>query len=164
MKVVTAPEKFDTRYPSIFLAGGITNCKDWQSQVINYLSEYFNDTKIVIYSPRRENFPIDDPSAAEEQITWEYEHLNNARIFTMYFCNSESDQPICMYELGRYVEHMKHYYLDDYKDRIVISIENGYKREKDVVIQMGLLGIPVLLNATPQIHAELIKRAYMNLY
>lgn len=55
----------------IFLAGGITNCPDWQSVLIDIIKDYKKDIveNVVLYNPRRKNFPIGDPNAAEQQIT-----------------------------------------------------------------------------------------------
>lgn len=170
MKIITAPERFDGPGFSCFLAGGITNCPDWQKQVINYIKEYESKNSILehfnIYNPRRENFPIHIPTAAQEQIKWEYNYLNYCDIFSIYFCNSPSDQPICMYELGRYLLLYKQLYPASYEHRVIISIESGYKREQDVIIQTQLatkdMIIPIL-NATPESHAQAIIQAYSNL-
>lgn len=73
MKIVTAVDmSYDIKLFDIwcFLAGGITGCKDWQKQVIDYLENQPDTDNLVIFNPRRENFPINDPSAAEEQIKW----------------------------------------------------------------------------------------------
>ena len=100
MRVITAPEQYERCAGDVtcFLAGGITKCHPWQDKVIEALKKV-NPEHLVVFNPRRENFPIDDPSAAEEQIKWEFEHLEKVQIFSMYFCQSPSDQPICMYEL-----------------------------------------------------------------
>lgn len=137
MKVFTAPEEviIEDDEIAVFLAGGICNCPDWQKEAINQLrtiEENGEDlSHLVVFNPRRENFPIDDPSASEVQIKWEFDMLNQANIFSMYFCNSPSDQPICMYELGRNL--MKHS-----KELVVITVEEGYRRKNDVIIQTEL--------------------------
>ena len=132
---------------SVFLAGGITNCPNWQKEVIKRIREEFrnrgyedkeNYLDLVIFNPRRENFPIDNPNAAYAQIEWEFHHLEDMDIFSMYFCSGESDQPICMYELGRHLERMRYRFYNTYKDRIVVSAETDYRRRKDVEIQMRL--------------------------
>ena len=64
------------KLPSIFLAGSIQGTPDWQAEMV----EYLKDLDMVIYNPRRKNFTIKDPSAAEKQITWEYNHLKNSDI------------------------------------------------------------------------------------
>lgn len=137
MKVFTAPEEvvIEDDEITVFLAGGICNCPDWQKEVINQLrtiEENGEDlSHLVVLNPRREKFPIDDPSASGVQIKWEFDMLNQANIFSMYFCNSPSDQPICMYELGRNL--MKHS-----KELVVITVEEGYRRKNDVIIQTEL--------------------------
>ena len=161
MKVITAPQDYEPQEHDIlcFLAGGITNCDDWQKEVIECL-QYVNPGTLIVFNPRREDFPIHDPIAAKEQITWEFENLNKADIFSMYFCSGESDQPICMYELGRHLERMiKDYPYIEIADRIVVSVEDGYRRKNDVIIQTKLaLERPdyrfVTTHATPFDHAE----------
>lgn len=169
MKVITAPEKYERQYNDIicFLAGGITNCKNWQSQVINtFLSmekSGIDLSRLVIMNPRRDNFPIDDPLAAEEQIYWEYKWLEECDIFSMYFASGESDQPICMYELGRNILRMQQKFMVSWKDHLAISVEDGYKRKNDVLIQTRLAidGRDIVLEHTiPQDHAHDILMSY----
>ena len=70
MRVVTAPDKANLQPYEIccFLAGGITDCKDWQNEVIKEL-ENFDKTsngqldKLVLFNPRRDVFP-NEPTAA----------------------------------------------------------------------------------------------------
>lgn len=141
IKIITAPE-----YPEIpdsaikiFLAGGITNCPEWQQELITLFKNFFEtDKEVYIFNPRRENFPIDDPSAASEQITWEFKMLEICDIFTMLFCDADSDQPICFYELGRNIERIKTRFPEDWQDRIVISTDENFKRSEDVIIQTDL--------------------------
>ena len=92
----------------------------------------------MIFNPRRENFPIGDKNAAYEQIQWEFDQLEKCDIFSMYFCAGESDQPICMYELGRNILRMQNKFPADWQERIIISVEDGYKRKQDVLIQTEL--------------------------
>lgn len=152
IKVITSPELStvgeDEKEVRCFLAGGITNCHDWQSKVIDELirldeeeqtmkDSIVKDYTLVVLNPRRENFPINDPTAARNQITWEFDNLETSDIFSMYFCAGDSDQPICMYELGRNVGLFSGIY-DNPLDYICLSVENGYKRKTDVEIQMEL--------------------------
>ena len=145
MKVYTAPEVYKPN-PSdikVFLAGGITGCPKWQNEVIKELEildkkEYDKDEEshLVVFNPRRDNFDIKKDSA-EEQIKWEFYMLENCDIFSMYFCKDEI-QPICMYELGRYITRMQMRFPSDWEDRIVITVEEGYSRLNDVKIQTQL--------------------------
>lgn len=141
MRVITAPEFYIPQEHDItvFLAGGITNCPDWQSKVIKDLNvdNYYLES-LVIFNPRRENFPIWDKSAAYAQIEWEYQMLERCNIFSMYFSSGESDQPICMYELGRNILRMQMRFPADWQDRIVISVEDDYIRKQDVLVQTEL--------------------------
>lgn len=143
IKVVTAPERVDFSKKSIkiFLAGGIQKCPMWQDRVIKNLTTVDMESDIDVYlmNPRRPNFPIHDPSAADEQIKWEFEMLEKCDIFSMYFANTlESDQPICFYELGRYIERIKQRFPLDWNDRIVVTCEKGFRRWKDVDVQTSL--------------------------
>ena len=115
----------------------------------------------MVFNPRREHFPIDDPNASKEQIEWEFHWLERMHIFSMYFSAGESVQPICMYELGRNLVRMKE---QGHTNRCIISVEKGYKRESDVVIQTKLaIGDGhVILNATPKMHAQMIVNEYLN--
>lgn len=170
MKIITAPEIYNDKKNHIkcFLAGGITNCSNWQKTVIENIEEYALDTKVDlkyldIYNPRRDNFPINNPNAAEEQIKWEFNYLENSDIFSIYFCNAPSDQPICMYELGRNISEKINEYMNTYPYRIIISIEKGYKREQDILIQTKLATnniIKPLTYATPESHAQAIVDNY----
>ena len=170
MKVITAVEKYKPENNDIivFLAGGITNCRNWQQDVINELKQYNDTENLVIFNPRRENFPIHDPNASLEQITWEYKMLEQMDILSMYFANGDSDQPICMYELGRNILRMQMRFPVDWEKRIIISCESEYKRKQDVIIQTALATnkkIPVYCSqvvpfCTAEDHAALIKEAY----
>lgn len=110
----------------LFLAGGITNCPDWQRGVIKRLKDFKN---LTIYNPRRKNFPIDNLNAAEQQITWEYNHLRDADIISFWFSRG-SLNPIVLYELGRWGNSMDR--------RIVIGMDSEYERKQDVVVQTRL--------------------------
>ena len=155
-QIITAPSIETPVYKTVFLAGGITGCKDWQSEVIK---ELIHDD-ITIFNPRQEHFDITDISAADKQIAWEYKRLEQMDVFSMYFCASDSDQPICMYELGRNIVRMQNRFPSDWESRIVISIEEGYKRKKDVIVQVGLCAPRLLVdcNAWPRPHALRIRR------
>lgn len=156
-QVITAPDVTKPVYPSLFLAGGITNCKNWQTEV----TEALKHEDVSIFNPRQEHFDITDKNASYNQIKWEYERLEQMDIFSMYFCESNSDQPICMYELGRNIVRMQDRFPEDWKERIIISVEHGYKRLQDVIIQVGLCAPELFVcpDATPAKHALFIQNA-----
>lgn len=82
-------------------------------------------------------------------------------IFSMYFCNDNSTQPICMYELGRNIVRMQNRFPFDWEKRIVISIEDGYIRTQDVLIQTHLSTNGKIFvetnNTCPSTHAQYIR-------
>jgi Nucleoside 2-deoxyribosyltransferase like len=124
MQYVEAPETYDGHQRSLFLAGGIVGCPDWQRQVV----EHLRDTELTLLNPRRANFPIDDPSAAEHQITWEHHHLRKATAICFWF-PCETLCPIVLYELGAWSMTEK---------RVFIGVHPDYQRRQDVVLQTGL--------------------------
>jgi len=181
MKIITAIEKYDVKDDevSVFLAGGITNCPNWQADVIAELKRLDEEMPgkldgLVIFNPRRDNFPIDDPNASVEQITWEFNELQRMDVFSIYFTDGTSDQPICLYELGRNVLRMQRNFPIDFEKRIVISCHPDYRRSQDVRIQTKLaweevpLGGEFIKRDRPEIewktdpvsHAARIVKAY----
>lgn len=111
----------------IFLAGGITGCPNWQSEIVEQLKSS-GLTNVVLFNPRREHFPIDDPSAAREQITWEYDYLRKADAILFWF-PCETICPIVLYELGAWSMSDK---------PIFVGVHPDYQRRQDVEIQTGL--------------------------
>jgi hypothetical protein len=153
MKVVTALtglRQQDPR-PFVFLGGGITNCPWWQDEVITDLEEYPFGT---LLNPRRRDFPIDDPNAAQAQMLWEAGALHRSSIVSMWFCGGESDQPICMYELGR---HLYKHQLG--RTRVVLGVDPEYKRAHDVELQTWLVDPNLEIADTLEEHAENIRFA-----
>jgi len=128
--VVTAPETIPTDGFKIFLAGGITNCPNWQKELIEKMEKQeTGDAEVYLFNPRRENFPIDDPNASKEQITWEFEALREADMIIFWFSKG-SDNPIVLYELGMW---------GNSRDTLIaIGIDEGYSRKQDVEIQTML--------------------------
>lgn len=146
IEIITAPEH-KYLYPSavkVFLAGGIQKCPEWQNTIIDNLKDdfdlnavVFHKKDLVVINPRREEW-LNEPDAALKQIEWEFDMIEKCDIFTMYFSSGESDQPICMYELGRNLERMKQKFPHDWWERIIITCDANYKRVNDVVIQTAL--------------------------
>jgi hypothetical protein len=129
-RYIEAPEEYDERGPSLFLAGGITGNHDWQAEVVRRLS----DLPLVLLNPRRRDFPINDPSAARGQIEWEFRHLRRATAVLFWF-PPETLCPIALYELGGRVATAQPLFVGTHPE---------YQRKPDVVIQLGL--------ARPDVH------------
>jgi len=129
---VEAPVAYTGAGPSLFLAGGITDCSDWQAEARKRLAGSGFD----LLNPRRANFPMDDPGAAEEQITWEHDHLRKADAILFWF-PAGAVQPIALYELGAWSMTGK---------PLFVGADPGYARRPDVEIQTKLArpGLPVV--------------------
>lgn len=145
MKVieVKSPQEFTNHKNNtwLFLGGGIQKCPDWQNEVVKNLNLFKNDLSkdLVIFNPRQEFFDINDKNAGEKQIKWEFNYLNQMDIFSIFFYGpTESDQPICFYELGRYIEIIKNKFPSDWENRIIVFTTTKFKRVLDVVIQTSL--------------------------
>ena len=133
-----APEGFHGRLvrPWVFMAGGITNCPDWQQALRTYLNlelgpmanDYTSIRSFTLLNPRRENFPINDPCASEEQIAWEYMGFKLADITIFWFAKG-SLNPIVLFELGKHCMH----------PNIVVGCDPEYARISDVIIQLRLM-------------------------
>lgn len=139
-KYIQCPDVFDRsaippEWPIVFLAGGITNCPIWQTE----LAELLSDTKIVVINPRRENFPSveENPNIAREQIQWEFDHIKIAtndflvtRSCAMSFWFTDATvQPITLFELGKASIIAKN---------LFVGVSPNYIRREDVEIQLEL--------------------------
>lgn len=163
MKVIKAPEEYLTLSHEIpcFMAGGLQRC-EWHDEFLNMLKS-FVASRLVVYNPKRESFELDSEDAAREQIAWEFKYLNayigKPYIFSMYFDNSESQQPICFYELGRYLA-----LLDKASslDSCVISCHPYFSRKLDVETQVKLAtnGLVEVKFCSPREHATRVYGEY----
>ncbi|MBD3408416.1 MAG: hypothetical protein GF411_19995 [Candidatus Lokiarchaeota archaeon] len=127
MRYVEAPQwgsNCGVSETSVFLAGGISGCPDWQSELVKML----DIDGLVVYNPRRSDFDMSKPNGAHEQIKWEYQHLQRADAISFWF-PKESICPIVLYELGFHLNSNK---------CIFIGIEPGYCRTIDVIVQSSL--------------------------
>ena len=128
MHYIESPGSFESKYldpTSVFLAGGITGCPDWQQEIRGLLQ----DSDLVLVNPRRADFPIHDPNAALEQITWEHNCLRLVDAILFWF-PCETMCPIVLYELGAWSMTNK---------PIFVGVHPRYQRRQDVEIQTGLV-------------------------
>lgn len=133
MKIVhTAPLDIPTDpllRPRLFLAGGISNCRDWQSEAIAKIGD---DLDVVIFNPRREGFVPNGGEDAREQIVWEHERLQEADLIAFWFCR-ETVCPITLYELGKLA------YNGGLQD-VIVGSDPEYSRLFDLQVQLELVG------------------------
>ncbi len=109
---------------SVFLAGGISNCPDWQAQLL----ELLRDTNWLVLNPRREDFDLSDSRMAEMQIEWEYRHLALSDAIAFWF-PPQTLCPITLYELGKWSMTNK---------PLLIGVDPLYARRFDVIVQTRL--------------------------
>lgn len=121
---IRPPQEYTQGDRSLFLAGTITGTSDWQHEMVDLL----RNENLVILNPRRDNFPINQPNAAEEQIRWEYRHLRKADAVSFWFAR-ETLGPIVLYELGAWSTMQK---------PIFVGVHPEYLRKLDVEIQTSL--------------------------
>jgi hypothetical protein len=123
MQSIKAPSKKRAEFVSVFLAGGITGCPDWQSEVSNGLG----DLPITVFNPRRDAFP-EEPKAIKEQIAWEFEHLRSANLVSFWF-PKETLNPITLFEFGAEMERPAPF---------MVGIDPAYERKADLEVQIKL--------------------------
>jgi len=141
MEYIESPNKYqDKRFKMfgdqegkcLFLGGGITNCPQWQKEVITLLK----NTDLIVFNPRRENFPIKDPNASYEQIQWEYDHFELCKLILFWFSRG-SLNPIVLFEYGRWSYISYHFF--QFGKKVFVGIDPEYERKQDVEIQTKLL-------------------------
>lgn len=147
MQIVEAPAEYEGTGPSLFLAGGITGCPDWQRDLLALLV----DLGLVFLNPRRHNFSIDSPALTEEQIVWEFRHLRRAEAILFWFPR-ETLCPIALYELGAWSMTAKPLFVGAHPD---------YPRRPDVETQTRLARPDVcLMSSLPEL-ASTVRAWYL---
>jgi hypothetical protein len=132
---IEAPNTCSKAGVRVFCAGGITNCPDWQQDLRLSLETKLAHVPVILFNPRRKNFPIGSPSAAEAQIRWEFTHLHLADVILFWFSRG-SDNPIVQYEYGMHLSRML--YSRRKLPSIVCGVDCEYSRKADVLIQTSL--------------------------
>lgn len=120
MKILQSPQE----QTIVFLAGGITNCDDWQSGVIRELSVL--DDNLLLVNPRKADFDMSDPAESIRQIAWEFDYLHKAHAVLFWF-PPETLCPITLYELGFHAAKGTPLFVGTHQD---------YKRRLDVEQQL----------------------------
>jgi hypothetical protein len=116
---------------SVFLAGGISNCPDWQSEVMRHVGTKCE--KLFVLNPRRTSWDTTDVAAAGKQIQWEFDHLRRASAILFWF-PEETLCPITLFELGQWSA-----LAAVSGKKIFVGTHPGYKRRLDVEIQLRLV-------------------------
>lgn len=126
-RVVECPDEYDTEGQlSVFLAGGISGCPNWQAKAI----ELFKDTRVVLFNPRRADFDISNTEMSNAQIEWESEYLNKVSAKLFWF-PAETLCPITLFELGAAAHNNN--------QTLFVGCDPKYARSFDVRKQLALI-------------------------
>lgn len=134
MNIVECPDilRMNGDCPSVFLAGGITGCDDWQKEMI----QRFKGQNVTLINPHRQNFDVTDPHMSSEQIEWEHHHLEISGAILFWFPFATLC-PITLFELGKYAAQQN--------KTIFVGCHPAYARKFDVEKQLSLLRPHVLV-------------------
>jgi hypothetical protein len=95
MEYIEAPNEYQGDSFSVFLAGSISDCANWQSRLVKRLS----DIDVTILNPRRQEFPAGNRTEERRQIEWERRYLARANLVVFWF-TPPTLCPIALFELG----------------------------------------------------------------
>ena len=164
---------------SVFLAGGISGCPNWQKEVIEHLGDYPDTDDLIVFNPRGDIFEKDEIDKDDLYVQWRWENyfLKNIDIFSIYFCEGKS-QSFSMYELGKFfgVKVISRNGIFTYSIPI-LSTEKGFSKfdgilcrtafefdDADDIItnykKNGIVPSYINANATPESHAKRIYDEY----
>ena len=126
MRYVQCPAEFEPSpgEPSIFLAGGISGCDDWQARMTALLGA----TDLAVVNPRRAAYDWGDPRLAVEQIEWEHRHLRRVTARLFWF-PPETLCPVALFEFGRWLR---------VEQPLFLGIHPDYRRKLDLEVQTRL--------------------------
>jgi hypothetical protein len=123
--------------PVVFLAGGITGCPDWQTELIDLIEPELDPNQpYILANPRR--LVWDMNSDSNDQIAWEYMWLDRADIISFWFPH-ETLCPITLYELADVTRRVM-IDQDSQGDRLelVVGAHSDYQRRYDIEKQSQL--------------------------
>lgn len=124
MIIVEALQEYDGIGPCVFLAGSVSDERNWQAEVIDLLRA----TSATVVNPRRRDFPIGDAREVELQIAWEHRYLKRADLIACWFC-PPTPCPIALLELGASCESGV---------PLVVGIDPSFALRLDVATQVRL--------------------------
>lgn len=124
LATIITPEDGTDHKVDLFLAGSITNCPDWQTEVTHMLTHL----DINIANPRRPYGLEKTGDEAARQISWEHEMLDRASV-TMFWFPAGATQPIALLELGRKMTQER---------PLIVGTDPNYERSFDVRQQLWL--------------------------
>ena len=123
MHIIKPPHLSPVIPADLFLAGGISNCPDWQTEATVLLGPISGIT----FNPRRSTEFTSD--MASEQIQWEHQALRNSKAILFWF-PEETLCPITLFELGVFSQKLN--------VPIFVGTHPNYQRKFDVFEQLRL--------------------------
>lgn len=135
VRYVECPQEFGEgeENRSIFLAGGITGCPDWQADVRRMLG----GSNWTLLNPRRAAPAAWSEETSAAQIEWEFRHLRMADAVLFWF-PAESVCPIALFELGAWTMTDK---------PIFVGADPAYPRRRDIVLQTALARPEIVIHS-----------------
>jgi hypothetical protein len=126
----TSPDELPLNYERVpvFVAGGISNCPDWQTELIKLI----DTDRFDVINPRRASGLGKTGKAARKQIEWEHRALESAQIVLFWF-PKESICPISLFEYGKFLERACKEGI-----RLIGGCDQAYARAFDLDIQTQL--------------------------
>lgn len=132
MKVVYAPNYHFpvTHEKTLYLAGGVAGCPDWQAEVIKALEK----TSLTIFNPRRQTLLANMPELVQSQREWEFGNITATRA-VMFWFPKESLCPTTNFELGIIVAQQ----LWDFDTApAYVGIHPEHPRRSDILAQLTM--------------------------
>lgn len=129
--IYRSPDVLPVRFfnHSIFIAGGISNCPDWQSDIIPLIDSQRYD----IINPRRSTGFDHTGDTAVEQITWEFNALERVNSCLFWF-PEETLCPITLFELGKMLVKATLVQIE-----MIVGWHPNYARGFDLDVQISLM-------------------------
>ena len=136
---------------NVFLGGTIDNgdSEDWQSELINSISNVDLERPVRIYNPRRKEWPSsDNHHEIGMQINWELTFLETADIIVMNIL-ADSKSPISLMEIGLFARTGK----------LIVFCPKSYYRYDNVMVVCQRFNIPLYTtNNIPYITERVCER------
>ena len=140
IKVFTPPYDYDNGKNMtdiaplrVFLGGTIDDGKsiNWQSELIGELNSCDTVHPIIVYNPRRSEWPSsDDHSEIDKQIKWELSHLERADLIVMNILGN-SKSPISLMEIGLFAR----------ENKLLVFCPKDFYRYDNVRVVCGSYGV-----------------------
>ena len=134
VRVITPPEMYvSSKYPTLFLAGGITGAPDWQTEYIKLLG----DLPVTVFNPRRNREGRFSDVDHDAQVRWEYLHLRQSDIISFWF-PEEAPCMITLYELGFAIAERRGTHTKSLQHQLFVGVAPKYRKCRTVVLQIQL--------------------------